>query len=86
MDEHGSVWWRGARGNFRRVVWRKIPCLIVSAATLSSSAPPILSGHWIEHWEPENQSFWASTGRRIANRNLWFSIFVEHVGFSVWSL
>jgi NNP family nitrate/nitrite transporter-like MFS transporter len=43
-------------------------------------------GRWIEHWEPENSSFWESTGKKIANRNLWFSIFVEHIGFSVWTL
>jgi NNP family nitrate/nitrite transporter-like MFS transporter len=51
-----------------------------------SIAPLLRSGRWIEHWEPENLDFWVSTGRRIANRNLGFSIFVEHVGFSVWSL
>jgi len=43
-------------------------------------------GRWIEHWEPENPDFWEATGRRVANRNLTFSIFTEHVGFSIWSL
>ncbi|GAB3586654.1 nitrate/nitrite transporter [Amycolatopsis endophytica] len=42
--------------------------------------------HWIERWEPENESFWASTGKKIAHRNLWFSIFSEHIGFSIWTL
>jgi len=41
---------------------------------------------WIEHWTPEDPAFWASTGRRIAVRNLVFSIFAEHVGFAIWSL
>ncbi|HVV10737.1 nitrate/nitrite transporter [Amycolatopsis sp.] len=41
---------------------------------------------WIEHWDPEDEGFWASTGRKIANRNLWFSILTEHIGFSIWSL
>ncbi|HEX9338835.1 MAG TPA: nitrate/nitrite transporter [Pseudonocardiaceae bacterium] len=41
---------------------------------------------WIEHWAPEDPDFWASTGRRIALRNLVFSIFAEHVGFAIWSL
>ncbi|HKS44234.1 MAG TPA: nitrate/nitrite transporter [Amycolatopsis sp.] len=41
---------------------------------------------WIEHWEPENEEFWNSTGKKIANRNLWFSILTEHIGFSIWSL
>jgi len=42
--------------------------------------------HWISHWEPDDPGFWASTGRRIALRNLIFSIFTEHVGFSLWSI
>jgi NNP family nitrate/nitrite transporter-like MFS transporter len=37
-------------------------------------------------WDPEDRAFWASTGRRIARRNLIFSIFAEHLGFSVWTL
>jgi MFS transporter, NNP family, nitrate/nitrite transporter len=43
-------------------------------------------GRWIDHWEPENEGFWESTGRRIARKNLLFSIFAEHLGFSVWVL
>jgi NNP family nitrate/nitrite transporter-like MFS transporter len=41
---------------------------------------------WIEHWEPENDEFWATTGKKVASRNLWFSIFAEHIGFSIWTL
>ena len=48
--------------------------------------PPARSGRWIDHWEPENPTFWARIGRRIAIRNLIFSIFIEHVGFSVWTM
>ncbi|MEV0644006.1 MFS transporter [Phytomonospora sp. NPDC050363] len=40
----------------------------------------------IEHWEPEDEGFWRSTGRRVATRNLVNSIFVEHLGFTVWLL
>jgi MFS transporter, NNP family, nitrate/nitrite transporter len=47
---------------------------------------PARRGRWIDHWRPEDPSFWRHTGRRVATRNLWFSIFVEHVGFSVWTL
>ena len=46
----------------------------------------LVGGRWIGHWEPEDPGFWERTGRSIANRNLWSSIFVEHVGFSVWTL
>jgi NNP family nitrate/nitrite transporter-like MFS transporter len=40
----------------------------------------------IERWEPEDPQFWGLIGRRVADRNLWFSVFSEHIGFSVWSL
>jgi NNP family nitrate/nitrite transporter-like MFS transporter len=43
-------------------------------------------GRWIEHWDVEDEQFWASTGRRTARRNLVWSIFAEHIGFSVWML
>jgi MFS transporter, NNP family, nitrate/nitrite transporter len=43
-------------------------------------------GGWIDHWEPEDEAFWESTGKKIANKNLAWSIFAEHLGFSVWVL
>jgi MFS transporter, NNP family, nitrate/nitrite transporter len=43
-------------------------------------------GHWIDDWRPEDESFWRAGGARIARRNLVFSIFAEHIGFSVWTL
>lgn len=43
-------------------------------------------GRWITSWDPEDEGFWAATGRRTANRNLLFSIIAEHLGFSVWLL
>ncbi|ASU83946.1 NarK/NasA family nitrate transporter [Nocardiopsis gilva YIM 90087] len=43
-------------------------------------------GRWIAHWDPEDPTFWEQSGRRVARRNLWASIFAEHIGFSVWSL
>ncbi|HET9517482.1 MAG TPA: nitrate/nitrite transporter [Actinoplanes sp.] len=48
------------------------------------SAQTTSRGRWIEHWEPEDEGFWASVGRKVARRNLIFSIFAEHLGFSVW--
>jgi len=41
---------------------------------------------WITEWRPDDQVFWADTGARVARRNLVFSVFSEHIGFSVWSL
>lgn len=43
-------------------------------------------GRWIDHWDPEDPQFWAGPGRRIARRNLIWSILAEHIGFSVWLL
>ncbi|KAA2263796.1 NarK/NasA family nitrate transporter [Solihabitans fulvus] len=55
--------------------------------TETDTAGPARRGRrWIEHWEPENPEFWARTGRRVARRNLVFSILAEHIGFSIWSL
>lgn len=42
--------------------------------------------HWIIDWRPEDEAYWASTGRPIARRNLIFSILSEHIGFSIWSV
>ncbi|MFD1047281.1 MFS transporter, partial [Kibdelosporangium lantanae] len=41
---------------------------------------------WIEHWNPEDEAEWQAGGKRIATRNLWFSILAEHLGFSIWTL
>jgi NNP family nitrate/nitrite transporter-like MFS transporter len=41
---------------------------------------------WITEWDPENETFWASTGKKVANRNLAFSVLAEHLGFSTWLL
>jgi MFS transporter, NNP family, nitrate/nitrite transporter len=43
--------------------------------------------HWIDDWRPEDPDFWENRGgKQIARRNLIFSIFSEHIGFSIWSL
>ena len=41
---------------------------------------------WIDDWDPENPAFWEATGKKVAHRNLVFSIFSEHIGFSVWTM
>ncbi|MDL5157290.1 nitrate/nitrite transporter [Actinomycetospora termitidis] len=46
----------------------------------------LLRGRWIDDWRPEDESFWRGGGKKVANRNLWFSVFSEHIGFSIWSL
>lgn len=39
---------------------------------------------WIEDWNPDDEAFWEREGKRIARRNLSFSIFAEFLGFAVW--
>jgi len=55
-------------------------------AAPAAPAPPTTRGKWIDVWDPENPTFWERTGKNVARRNLVFSIFSEHVGFSIWSL
>ena len=42
------------------------------------------SGHLLRDWRPEDPAFWAETGRKIANRNLWISIPALLLSFCVW--
>ena len=41
-------------------------------------------GQDLRNWDIENESYWASTGKSIATRNLWISIPSLLVGFAVW--
>ncbi|WP_305784303.1 nitrate/nitrite transporter [Symbioplanes lichenis] len=57
--------------------------------TITATTAPArtgLRGRWIDDWRPEDAAFWAGGGAAIARRNLVFSIFSEHIGFSVWTL
>ena len=42
--------------------------------------------HNIEHWDAEDVVAWEAGGKDIARRNLIWSVFAEHVGFSIWSI
>jgi nitrate/nitrite transporter NarK len=52
----------------------------------SPPQPHHRTGRWIDGWDAENPAQWAAGGHRIARRNLIWSIFGEHLGFSVWLL
>ena len=41
-------------------------------------------GQDLRNYTPDDESFWASTGKSIANRNLWISIPSLLCGFAVW--
>lgn len=38
----------------------------------------------ITNWDVENEGFWSSSGKKVANRNLWISIPSLLCGFAVW--
>ncbi|GAB3107577.1 NarK family nitrate/nitrite MFS transporter [Janibacter alkaliphilus] len=67
-----------------------------AAAGPSSAAPATGSddsfglvttpGRWIEGWDPENRGQWLARGRRIARRNLGWSVYAEFLGFCVWAV
>jgi len=62
-----------------------------AAATPAETAPADATlshrpGRWIDNWNPENPTQWATVGKAIAARNLRWSIFAEFLGFVVWQL
>ena len=44
------------------------------------------SGADITDWRPEDETFWESTGKRIAYRNLWISVPSLLCGFAIWGM
>ncbi|WP_395242887.1 MFS transporter [Agromyces sp. MMS24-K17] len=60
----------------------------VAPTTTSAPAAPLSHrpGRWIDGWNPEDHVQWEGVGRRIARRNLSWSIFAEFLGFVVWQL
>ncbi len=56
--------------------------------TTTTLVPPRLTGGGadIEDWRPEDATFWETTGKRIAYRNLWLSVPALLCGFAVWGM
>src|SRR5215217_9526864 len=59
---------------------------IDAPAATQAAAPLLTRGRWIESWDPDDEAFWETSGRKIAKKNLILSIFAENLGFSVWVL
>ncbi len=57
-----------------------------TATSSGALAPASQSGADIADWRPEDNSFWESTGKRIAYRNLWISVPALLCGFAVWGM
>ena len=45
-----------------------------------------VQGTDISDWRPEDDTFWKSTGKRIAYRNLWISVPALLCGFAIWGM
>ncbi|MDO4641141.1 MAG: NarK family nitrate/nitrite MFS transporter [Neisseria sp.] len=43
-------------------------------------------GHIVKDWRPEDKTFWETTGRPIARRNLWISIPALLLAFAMWQV
>ena len=54
--------------------------------TPSSASPRLPKGPDVTVWQPEDERFWDSTGKRIAYRNLWISVPALLCGFAVWGM
>ena len=44
------------------------------------------SGADVADWRPEDETFWESTGKKIAYRNLWISVPALLCGFAIWGM
>ena len=53
---------------------------------ITQSRPVHRPGRWLDHWDPEDATFWRGGGRAVARRNLAISVVAEFLGFCVWAL
>ena len=52
----------------------------------SAPIPSQASSPTLTDWRPEDTNFWADTGSRVANRNLFISIPALLLAFAVWMM
>ena len=62
---------------------RRMSASTVADATGTDPGSGRQGRHWIEQWEPDDESFWNERGSRIARKNLALSIFTDHIGFCI---
>jgi MFS transporter, NNP family, nitrate/nitrite transporter len=58
----------------------------MNTTTTAGATPPRTSTADITDWRPEDEAFWASTGKKTAYRNLWLSVPALLCGFAVWGM
>ena len=57
-----------------------------TTTTAAPAKPGADRGPDITDWRPEDETFWNSTGKRTAYRNLWISVPALLCGFAVWGM
>lgn len=65
---------------------RTVPTTDRALASARSARRAARRGQWRTHWEPEDDDFWRTTGKRLANKNLFLSIVTDHVAFCIWTM
>ena len=58
----------------------------MTVADTAQAASGRAKGRWISDWRPDDPEFWNTTGKKVARRNLIFSILAEHLGFTLWTV
>ncbi len=57
-----------------------------TSSSLRETTSAASQGADIADWRPEDESFWETTGKKIAYRNLWISVPALLCGFAVWGM
>jgi NNP family nitrate/nitrite transporter-like MFS transporter len=78
------IWtWMAERGERAEVLARR-PNLAEQLIKEELVGPLATAGRWISNWRPDDPEFWREGGRRIAIRNLIFSMPPLLLSFAVW--
>jgi len=57
---------------------------VPNTTTTTASRQDKLSSSWLDVWEPENETFWEHSGKRIAWRTLWITTITLTLSFATW--
>ncbi len=78
------IWtWAAARSE-RQAILEKDTALRDQLVAGHLLEPQAVRGRWLLDWRPDDEQFWQAVGRRIALRNLVFSMPALFLSFAVW--
>jgi NNP family nitrate/nitrite transporter-like MFS transporter len=78
------IWtWAAARSE-RQAILEKDTALRDQLVAGHLLEPQAVRGRWLVDWRPDDERFWQAVGRRIALRNLVFSMPALFLSFAVW--